>query len=184
MTETISSLHVLPFAFYLAHGFACPRIIRVSLNSAGALVFRCFDVKESGDLPDRAAAPSQPVPIPSDLLRDSVIVCDSVIERLPQPETLLAEIAAWLDTALYVLLTIPDRDLVETSDRAESGRIQSCCAIGLRSIIGIRRMYPVRNRMCSVLVNICRLSNPRPGVSVAAIITAYNESDVLLVIDH
>jgi glycosyltransferase involved in cell wall biosynthesis len=190
MTE---SRHILPFAHYLALGFECQRIIRVSVDSTESLVFAVYDAPASGDLPDWSAAESQLFPIPPDVLADTVIVCDSMIEQLPQPAMLLSHCKSWLDAARCVLLTTPDRDLVQETgsayawNRSEFESLLRDHDLRMEHLGHTVDTSGAKTMLLAVLANnhLPPIEPAPPDFRVSAIITAYNESDVLLpVIDH
>ncbi|MBN1563984.1 MAG: glycosyltransferase family 2 protein [Anaerolineae bacterium] len=191
MTEMITSPHSLPFAHYLALGFECPRMIRVSVDAAESLVYAAYDMPDSDELPDWSLAECQPLPISPDVLHNAVIVCDAVIAQ--QPEMLLAQIKTWLDTAQCVLLTTPDRDRVQNSDSAQGWNRDEFESLLRDHDLRIEHLGHTADTSCAKNMLLAVLANNHlpliepapPDFRVAAIITVYNESDVLLpVIDH
>jgi hypothetical protein len=193
MTEIAPSLHIVHFAHYLALGFECPRILRISVDSAGMLAYACCDVPESGSPPDWAASRTQALPIPPDLLSHAVIACDSVIGRLRQPQLLLETCKTWLDTARCVLLTTPDRDLVQDTDSAHAWNRSEFQALLRDHDLRIEHLGHMADTSGEKAMLLAVLANNHlppiepapPNFRVAAIITVYNESDVFLpVIDH
>lgn len=52
------------------------------------------------------------IPIPEDILAESVIICADVIEHLGDPSYLLSNLKSWMDYAPVCLISTPERDLV------------------------------------------------------------------------
>jgi hypothetical protein len=196
-TKTNSSPHMIPFALFLAEHFEAAHIHSIGVDPSGTLTYRQYTVPdalpEPGDMPDWTSTPGQPLPIPPDALRGSVIVCDDVIGHVAQPATLLEPIKQWLDEAQVVLLTTPDRDLMEETDRAQTWNRpafeQLLREYDLQIVFTGHTADNAGQKpmLLAVLANNHHppIESAPPDFRVAAIITAYNESDVLLpVIDH
>jgi GT2 family glycosyltransferase/glycosyltransferase involved in cell wall biosynthesis/2-polyprenyl-3-methyl-5-hydroxy-6-metoxy-1,4-benzoquinol methylase len=136
--------------------------------------------------------------IDSETLKRSVIVCSDVIEHLADPSGLLGTLKTWLDTAGAVVLTTPERDLVrgaaDLGPPANPHHVrewnlgeleQLLLRAGLKvSFIGLtmdNTQDQGKKTIMAVLENNRapeRLPAP-PGFRVLAVMTAYNEADVI-----
>ena len=98
-----------------------PRPERLAL-AAGGLELIALDVPDrttalrrhspEAQAEDWDPAAARPLPLSGDVLRDSVVVCDGVIEMLDDPDPLLARLREALAEAPAAILVTADRDLV------------------------------------------------------------------------
>jgi glycosyltransferase involved in cell wall biosynthesis len=138
-------------------------------------------------------------PIDRDLLRQSVIVCADVIEHLRNPLNLLRGIRDWLNDAPVALLTTPERDLVH--GERDEGPPANASHIREWNLSELRKLVDSLNILClfegltvnnsqdlekktsiMVLANSSDFpTNAPPGAfRVVAIMTAYNEEDIIV----
>ncbi len=139
-----------------------------------------------------------------DILRRSLIVCSDVIEHLAHPEHLADQFHAWMEYAPVALMTTPDRDRMRgDDDMGPPGNVHhvrewSMTELGafldsrqlrvefLGLTVSNDLMRP-KHTTLAILANNHRppIEPAPPEFRVAAIITTYNEADIILpVIDY
>jgi glycosyltransferase involved in cell wall biosynthesis len=144
------------------------------------------------------------IPIPEDVLRRAVIVCTGVIERLAEPDGLLENIRRWMDHSPVCLLATPDRDLaaeVAVRDSLEGQAPARRWSLGeLKELLRASELNVAftgltaggdtkeKNVALAVITNNAWV-NPDsgresdaiapPGFRVVAIMTTYNEEDII-----
>src|SRR6266480_1713543 len=166
---------VYSFAEHLGSGFDCTYVVAVGCGIRDDLEERRrrypfgtwieYDLSMSGR-----------VPVPDDVLRESIVICANVIEHSVDPTYLLHGLRRMLDHARVGLLSTRERDLAELTRLLDNFGFQIEFA-GLTA-----DNSHDRNKRASLVV----LKNNRTASSasgrdfrVTAIMTAYNESDII-----
>lgn len=207
---------VYPFAAYLGERFGCTGVIDVGCGTAGKLAglyprFKITGVDFGPNLHHcRTAYPFGTwvewdldrlgtVPMPEDVLRQSVIVCADVIEHLTAPEHLLDGLKAWMTHAPVCLLSTPERDLARGANDlgppanphhvrewtlAELGRLLDAWGFNVQ-FLGLTASTDRHREKETILAVIERTPAASAGAAsvvphVVAIMTAYNEEDIVV----
>lgn len=139
------------------------------------------------------------LPLTDELLRSSVVVCSDVIEHLVDPRPLLAELARVRQHALALVISTPERDLVRgLEDPGPPANpfhvrewnldelVRLLTAAGLEPAFAgltVNNDVDLLKRTSVVVVEGTRmpaLATPPEEFRVLAVVTAYNERDILL----
>ncbi len=204
---------VYPFAAHLAGRQGCRWIVDVGCGRAAKLLplassfdlfgidfgenFRwCRDqtslevVEWNLELPGR-------LPVPDDVVQDSVVVCADVIEHLVDPRPLVENLVRLSASAATVLVSTPDRDRVRgPEDIGPPGNpahvrewafgelVGLFTAAGMApSFAGLTRSNdrdPAKDTTLLCLDDAVPEGEPPAGFDVLAVIPAYNEEDVIV----
>lgn len=138
------------------------------------------------------------LPLTDEQVAGSVIVCNSVIEYLIDPRPLLFELARLRELAAAVIITSPDRDRAGGPDDIgppgnpyhvrewnidEMGRLLSFCGLEPIFLGYTMNNYADRQKNTSLAIiegkQIPLLEKAPDDFRVLAVITAYNERDIL-----
>lgn len=130
-------------------------------------------------------------PLPHDVLKRSIIVCDGVLEQLDNPFFLLRNLKTWLEQAPVCILTLPDPTLSKTDAQCKWSAAdleRQLEAEGLNvEFIGLtaseNASYQKKTIMAVITNNPAgkppELSAPS-DFRVVAFMAAYNEADIIV----
>jgi len=141
--------------------------------------------------------------LPSELTKDSIIICSDVIEHLKQPENLMSALAKLSAVCSYMLISTPDRDRargwldygppanpahVMEWGASEFIRFMSSCGFENVPFYGHTintDFHHAKSTLLTIAGQQALFSPPITTASVAAIIHTYNESDIIAeVVNH
>jgi Glycosyltransferases involved in cell wall biogenesis len=141
----------------------------------------------------------RPIPLNKSLIRGSVVVCSDVIEHLVEPVTLLKNLRSWLNNASIAVLTTPERDRVRGPEDwgppANPSHVREWSLVELEHLvqsIGFNILFSgltTNNskdleKKTSLLVlagdSVPELVRAPDRFRVVAIMTAYNEEDIIV----
>jgi SAM-dependent methyltransferase len=207
---------VYPFAAHLADRWGCDTILDIGCGRAGKLAplherFHVIgiDIGENleycrrthafGEWIERDLEVPGELPIPSEVLSRSLIVCADVIEHLVDPSPLLYELKRLLEHAPMALVSTPERDRARGIDdlgppgnphhvrewnRLEFGSLLGSVPIRV-PFLGLTRSTSLDGPANTILA-LCESSSApgtepvRPSFRVLAIMASYNEEDIIV----
>ena len=166
---------VYSFARYLANGFDCRYVIAVGCGIGDNLA-ECRRRHPFGTWIEHDLSMSRRVLVPNEVLRESIVICADVIEHFVDPTDLLHGLRRMLDHARVGLLSTRDRDLAELTRRLENFGFQIEFA-GLT----VDNSRDLKKQTSLVVLKNNRTAFRASGgdFRVTAIMTAYNESDII-----
>ena len=203
----ISSRWMMPdvysFARHLARGFDCRYVVAVECGNGDKPAtcsprFSITRIDADAHLDERRRRHAVGTcPVPDEILRESIVICVDVIEHLVDPMCLLHDLRRMLDHARVGLLSTPERHLVRAIDEpgspanpphvrrwnlAELTRLleHSGFQIEFAGLTGDNSQDLSKQTSLVVLRNHwTSTSASRRNFRVTAIMTAYNESDII-----
>ncbi len=216
--RTPPQLDVYPFAAFLAEQFNCTKMLAIGKAAAENLVrfhtqFEITGILSGVDLKrfrSRYAfgtwlegdfQSEDEITLDASALKQTVIVCTDLLERVESPASLLAHLKRWLNHAPVCLLTSPDRDLIaeRTGDSSPSQQTRR----GKWNVAELERMLLAdsfnleftglttidnvtfeKNNILAVIANNAArtpaLIKAPPDFRVVAFMAAYNEEDIIV----
>ncbi len=200
---------VYEFAVYLATRSEARYVIQIGLArpvpGGGTRAF--LACSRMGKRPGEAPDPSDPAPVefdleaglpvvPPEVVASSVVVAADVVQRIIDPTRFLAGMAAWARQAKYLLMTTPARDRVRgpgddgpPATRAhvrEWTQDEFCRLLKHMEFPYLLCGYTFNNAQQRIKSSILILTGKEvalqpsaPPVSVAAVVTVFNEADIL-----
>jgi glycosyltransferase involved in cell wall biosynthesis len=196
---------VYDFAVFLATRSAARYVVQIGMSRGGTRAFMA--ASRLGKKPGEGLDPGDPRPVEFDLetglpelaeevIANSVVVAGDVLQRALDPTHLLAGLAAWSHRAKYVLLTTPARERARgpgddgpPANRAhvrewtldEFSRLLKNAGfpLALCGHIFNDRQQRVKAGALALTGREVAIQKNVPAVSVGAVLTVFNEQDIL-----
>lgn len=214
-TDLVHQPDVYPFAAALARNYSCSYLIDIGCGRAhklfryaddfeligldiGPNIDYCRETHAAGTWISWDLERDADLPLSSEVLERSVVICSDVIEHLVDPRPLLKNLRSLNDRSLAVVLSTPERDLVHGPNHlgpppnlshvrewntSELNRLLDSLAAA-PSLLGLTRNNDRDSLKHTTLAVLDQLhpSNflPAPASFTAvAIMTAFNEADIV-----
>lgn len=141
------------------------------------------------------------IPVQEEILSHAIIVCSDAIEHIVNPSYLLDNLRAWLDKAPICILSTPERDLVrgpnDTGPPANPAHVREWSMQELETLLRSKRLNTTfigltanndRDREKKTIIAVIennstatsRTAHAPSDFTVVAIMTAYNEEDIIV----